>query len=60
MGVKEASGVATGPLKLEWRDRPKAPFIIWGESVAVDGGIVYCCDGASGTKVLMFNSEKGQ
>ena len=58
---RERSGVATGSLRLEWRDAPRAPFKTWGESVAVNGGIFYCCDGDYGSnKLLMFNSETGQ
>ena len=56
----ERRGVATGPLRLEWRDGPRAPFKTKGESVAVNGGIVYCRDGISYYKILMFNSETGQ
>ncbi|CAI8006926.1 Probable serine/threonine-protein kinase At1g01540, partial [Geodia barretti] len=54
---REGSGVATGPLKLEWRDGPPAPFPIFGRSVAVSGEMVYCADD---TEVLMFNSRTGQ
>ena len=57
---REGSGVATGPLKLEWRDGPPAPLSTEGYSVAVDGEMVYCRDGASSTIVLMFNSRIGQ
>ena len=56
----ERRGVATGPLRLEWRDGPRAPFETFGESVAVNGGIVYCRDGDSDYKILMFKSETGQ
>ena len=56
----ERRGMATGPLRLEWRDGPRAPFLTHGESVAVNGGIVYCCDDVSDYKILMFNSETGQ
>ena len=49
-----------GPLKLEWRDGPRTPFGTLGESVAVSGGMVYCCDGVSCTKILMYNSKTGQ
>ena len=48
-----------GPQKLEWKDGPRAPFRTCGESVAVNGGIVYCYD-INGYKILMFNSETGQ
>ena len=58
MGREEV--VATGPLRLEWRDGPRAPFKTSRESVAVNGGIVYCRDGDSDYKILMFNSETGQ
>ena len=58
MRKREGSGVARGPLKLEWKDGPRAPFKTKGESVAVNGGIVYC--NANSNKVLMFNSETGQ
>ena len=57
---REGSGVATGPLKLEWRDGPPAPLSTNGYSVAVDGEMVYCRDGVSSTIVLMFNSRTGQ
>ena len=57
---REGSGVATGPLKLEWRDGPPAPLSTKGYSVAVDGEMVYCRDGVSSNKVLMFNSRTGQ
>ena len=53
------SGVATRPLKLEWRDGPPAPFPTYGRSVAVSGEMVYCADGVS-CKVLMFNSRTGK
>ena len=56
---REGSGVATGPLKLKWRDGPLAPFATCGHSVAVSGDMVYCADGVSGSKVLMFNSRTG-
>ena len=57
----ERRGVATGPLRLTWRDGPRAPFKTYGESVAVNGRIVYCYDGDFGNdKILMFNSETGQ
>ena len=56
---RERSGVATGPLKLKWRDGPPAPFANTGHSVAVSGDMVYCADGVSGSKVLMFNSSTG-
>ena len=52
--------VSTGPLRLEWREGPRTPVATCGESVAVSGGIVYCCDGVSYTKVLMYNSETEQ
>ena len=52
---REGSGVATGPLKLKWRDGPPAPFATYGHSVAVSGDVVYC----RGTKVLIFNSRTG-
>ena len=54
---REGSGVATGPLKLKWRDGPPAPFATKGHSVAVSGDMVYCADSVSDTKVLMFNSR---
>ena len=59
MRDREGSGMARGPLKLEWRDGPRAPFKTKGESVAVNGGIVYCYD-VDEDKILMFNSETGQ
>ena len=52
--------VSYGPLKLEWREGPRTPVATYGESVAVSGGTVYCCDGVSDTKVLMYNSETEQ
>ena len=55
---REGSGVATGPLKLKWRNGPPAPSATEGHSVAVDGGMVYCAD-LVGSKVLMFNSRTG-
>ena len=55
----ERRGVATGPLRLEWRDGPRAPFKTFGESVAVNEGIVYCYHHFN-NKLLMFNSETGQ
>ena len=60
VGERERRGVATGPLKLEWRDGPSAPFEACGHSVAVSGEIMYCCDRNSSTKVLMFNWRTGQ
>ena len=57
----ERRGVATGPLRLGWRDGPRAPFPTYGESVAVNGGIVYCRDSDYGNdELLMFNSETWQ
>ena len=58
--VREGRAVAPGPLKLKWRDGPPTPFETYGYSVAVSGDMVYCCDGASDTKVLMFNSGTEQ
>ena len=60
VGERERRDVATGPLKLKWRDGPPAPFEIYGFSVAVSGEMVYCCDRNSNTKVLMFNWRTGQ
>ena len=57
---RERSGVATGPLKLKWRDGPSAPFRTFGHSVAVSGETVYCCDRNSSTKVLMLNWRTGE
>ena len=57
---RERSGVATGPLKLKWRDGPPAPFETYGHSVAVSGEMMYCCDRSSNKKVLMFNWRTGQ
>ena len=57
---KEGSFMATGALKLEWRDGPPAPFPTEGRSVAVSGDMLYCVDGVSDTIVLMFNSRTGQ
>ena len=59
MRKRKGSGMARGPLKLEWKDGPRAPFKTYGESVAVIGGIVYCYDNIN-NKILMFNSETGQ
>ena len=54
-------GGERSPLRLEWRDGPRAPFKTCGGSVAVNEGIVYCRDGIYGSdKVLMFNSETEQ
>ena len=58
VGRKEM--VSTGPLRLEWREGPRTPVATYGESVAVSGGIVYCCDGVSYTKVQMYSSETEQ
>ena len=54
--------VATGPLKLEWRDGPRAPFATCGASVAVSGDMAYFrgVSGCYSTKVLMYNSKTGQ
>ena len=57
---RERSGVATGPLKLKWRDGPPAPFETSGHSVAVSGEVVYCRDRNSSTKVLMLNWRTGK
>ena len=51
---REGSGVATGPLKLEWRDGPPAPFPTCGRSVATSREMVYSADD---NKVLMINSR---
>ena len=58
-GVEE-SDKGTGILNLEWKEGPSLPFPVFGSSVAVQGGMVYLCDGTSDTQVLMFNSETGQ
>ena len=59
--VREGSGVATGPLKLKWRDGPPVPFETFGYSVAVSGEMVYCCNSAyKSTTVLKFNWKTGQ
>ena len=55
---KEGSGIATGPLKLKWKNGPKAPRETYGHSVAVSGGVAYFVEGVSDAKVLMYNSEK--
>ena len=55
----EGRGVVKGPLKLEWRDGPPAPYAIFGHSVAVSGDMVYLCDGWR-WKILMFNSRREQ
>ena len=52
--------MATGALKLEWRDGPPALFPTEGHLVAVSGDMLYCVDGVSNTIVLMFNSRTGQ
>ena len=57
---RERTGVATGPLKLKWRDGPSAPFATYGYSVAVSGDVVYGRDASSSAKVLMFNWRTGQ
>ena len=57
---KEGSGVATGPLKLKWKNGPKAPYGTYGYSVAVSGGVVYFAESKHGTKVQMYNPEKEQ
>ena len=56
---REGSGVATGPLKLKWRDGPPTPFATKGHSVAVSGEKAYLCDDFSCSKVLVFNSRTG-
>ena len=45
--------MATGALKLEWRDGPPAPFPTEGRSVAVSGDMLYCVDGVSDTNVQL-------
>ena len=57
---REGSGVATGPLKLKWRDGPPAPFTTFGYSVAASTERLYCFDFVSHAKILMFNSATGQ
>ena len=54
------SGSAPQPLRLQWRDGPKAPFGTYGHSVAVSEGMAYFVDGVSDTKILIYNSETGQ
>ena len=44
---RERSGVATGPLKLKWRDGPPAPLATKGFSVALSGEIVHYIDSVS-------------
>ena len=59
--VREGRAVAPGPLKLKWRDGPPTPFKTYGNSVAVSGDMVYCCEGIYGSQtVLMFNSGTEQ
>ena len=53
---REGSGVATGHLKLKWRDGPPAPFATKGYSVALSGDVVYFIDDAGYKRILMFNS----
>ena len=55
--VGRSEMVSTGPLRLEWREGPRTPVATFGASVAVSGGRVYCYDGISSNKVLMYNSE---
>ena len=57
---KGGGGVATVPLKLKWRDGPRAPFPTYGESVAVSREVAYFRDGVSSSKVLMYNSMTQQ
>ena len=57
---REGSGVATGPLKLKWREGPPAPFATYGHSAAVTTDTLYCCDGLNDTKILMFDSKTEQ
>ena len=57
---REGRGAATRPLKLEWRDGPTLPFATFGNSIAIQGDIAYLSDGASDTKVVIFNSTTGQ
>ena len=45
--------MATGALKLEWKDGPLAPFPTEGRSVAVSGDMLYCVDGVSDTNVQL-------
>ena len=59
MRKRKRSGMARGPLKLEWNDGPRAPFKTFGDSVVVNGGIVYCYD-VNEDIILIFNSETGQ
>ena len=59
-GKSGGGGVSTVPLKLEWRDGPRAPFPTYGRSVAVSQEVAYFCDGVSDTKVLMYNSMTQQ
>ena len=58
--VREKRAVALGPRNLKWRDGPPTPFVTYGYSVTVSGIMVYCRDGVSGAKVLMFNSGTEQ
>ena len=57
---REGRGAATGPLKLEWRDGPPAPFTTFGYSVAVSGQRLFCFDFVSHSKILMFDMRTGQ
>ena len=58
-GESEGS-VATAHLKLEWRVGPRAPCLTFGASAAVSREVAYFCDGASNSKVLMYNSMTQQ
>ena len=55
-GKGGGGGVATVPLKLEWRDGPRAPFPTHGASIAVSREVAYFREGVSNSKVLMYNS----
>ena len=59
-GKGGGGGVATVPLKLEWRDGPRAPFPTFGASVAVSREVAYFHDAVSNSKVLMYNSMTEQ
>ena len=47
-------------MKLQWKEGPKAPVTISGQSVAVSKGKVYFCDGNWQARILMYDSNTEQ
>ena len=57
---RQVNGSPKNLLKLEWKDGPKAPSVICGESAVVSEGMAYFCEGVNNTKVIVYNTDTEQ